>query len=100
MEIRITDGLAEYMRRKGCRTLSLEVAKTEHSDLEVTELYVRTLTEKHAAYLKEKMGYRRFEAGDFEVLLPPYRLTCGEEVTFSVKKLWIFTRITVEGIEL
>ena len=127
-----TNELGEYMKEKGKHVLSVEVASSDRSDFEVTELYLRLVKDDFAEYLKEKKRYRarplfleeaaapgeyaptdapgsdadRFSGPKTplepvgEVLLPPYRLEIGETVTFGLKKVWLFRKLTMEGIRL
>ena len=99
--------LAEYMRQKKKNNLVVEVASSNTSDFEVTELYLRLVSDAHAQYLKEKKRYRgrplspENEPGTvWEVLLPPYHLHIEETVRFDCRKYWIFHRLTMEGIRL
>ncbi len=98
--IEYDEPLREYMAKKGMTTIAVEVASAEHSDIEVTELYVHLISDKHAAYLKEKKRYRAVQGELGEVLLPPYTLEYDETVSFSLKKFWIFHSIRHRGIRL
>ena len=92
--------LLEYMREKGRTTIAVEVMSSDHSDFEVTELYVHLIRDKQAAYFKEKKRFRGISTEHGEVLLPPYRLVYDDTVTFGLKKVWIFRSIRYEGISL
>ena len=99
--------LAHYMKEKNKYTLSVEVASSNASDFEVTEMYFRLVNDSSARYLTGKRRYRSFAAfcaedPDFtgQILLPPYRLHIAEQVKFDIKKIWLFHKITAEGIEL
>ena len=46
MEFRYTTELLEYMAEKGRNDIAVEVAATNHSDIEVTEIYVRLVSRK------------------------------------------------------
>ena len=95
------------MREKKKENLVVEVASSNASDFEVTELYLRLAGDSHARYLKEKKRYRSFplleEEGENpagEVLLPPYRLQIEDTVRFDRKKYFLFHKIVMEGIRL
>ncbi len=99
------------MKKKGRRVLSVEVASSDHSDFEVTELYLRLVKDDFAEYLKEKKRYRgrplfvqdgtaEEASADFEVLLPPYKLEISDTVVFGLKRILFFDKITMDGIEL
>ena len=87
------------MRKKGRRNLSVEVASTNHSDLDVTELYYRVIDDRTAEYLKKKR-YRAVGTETGLVMLPPYRLQYDETVTFRLKKVLFFYVVTADGISL
>ena len=94
-----TDELRRYMDRKGRRVISVEVAQSNASDFEVSELFLRLVTDDFARYLKDKKRYRGFPLeGGGEVLMPPYRLETEETVTFGREKKWIFPVLTIKGI--
>lgn len=99
MNIQISRELEEYMKKKGCRNISLEVAKTDHSDFDVTEIYLRPVNDKTADLLIRR-GYRSHPTALGCLLLPRYRLEIDEEVRLDLKKVWIFRKITVQGIRL
>ena len=100
MEFYYTEELLEYMRKKGKKNISVEVASSDRSDFEVTELYYRFVKDDFALYLRDKQRYVLKETEVGYVLLPPYRLHYEEKVTFGLKRFWIFRSLTAEGIRL
>ena len=94
------DALREYMAEKGMTTIAVEVASSDHSDLEVTELHVHLISDKRAAFFKEKKHFRAIAGELGEVLLPPYKLEYDETLRFGLKKIWIFRSIRYSGIRL
>lgn len=54
MEIVYAPELLAYMKKRGKMNISVEVASSDHSDFEVTELYLRLVTDDFASYLTEK----------------------------------------------
>ena len=92
--------LTEYMKKKKKTVLCVEVASSDHSDIEIAEIYLRLADDRFAAYLLEKKRYREMPAEGGRVLLTPYRLSYDETVTFSLKKQFFFHRITFDGIRL
>ena len=105
-----TEELLEHMTKKRRRVLSVEVASSNHSDFEVTEIFLRMVKDDFAQYLQEKKRYRARplylrgadpdNAPAGEVLLPPYKLEISEDVVFGLKKVLFFDKITMEGISL
>lgn len=100
MNIVIEPALQEYMRKKKKSVIAVEVAQSNNSDFEVTELFYHLIGEKQAAYYKEKKHFRSVKIPEGEVLLPNYRLEYADTVTFSLKKFWIFHSIRQTGIDL
>ena len=88
------------MRNKGRLNIVVDVAKADHSDFDVTELYVRLADEKTAALLRDRRGYRSFPTSIGLLLLPRYRLEIDENVSFDIKQFWIFRKIIMQGIRL
>lgn len=100
MEVIYSDALCAYLEEKKARNLSIEVASSDHSDFEVTELFVRLVKDEFADYLVEKKRYRSFPAPVGRLLLPPYRLEISSEIRADVKKVFLFHRITFTGVSL
>lgn len=90
--------LIERMKKKNMRNIVVEVASSNTSDFEVSEIFLRLCRDEHADYLVEKKRYRRENCDDFCVILPPYRLEYQQNVRFYIKKWWIFTHLAYEGI--
>ncbi len=100
MKFIYTDDLIEYMKKKKRLNISVEVAQSNNSDFDVTEIYIRLVTDKFASYLCEKKNYRANKTPVGLVLLPPYRLEYGDTITFKLKRYWIFSFPAQEGIRL
>lgn len=100
MTVHYTPELLAYMEKKNNHTILVELVEINNTDLEVIDLHVylphRNQKEK---FLTEKR-YRVVTTEHGEVLLPPYPLDIAEEVTFGLKKTWIFHSISYEGIKL
>ena len=100
MTIHYTPELIEYMDKKNNHTILVELVEINSTDLEVIDLHVylphKNQKEK---FLKEKR-YRTVTTEVGEVLLPPYPLKIEEEVTFGLKKFWLFASLSYTGIKI
>lgn len=92
--------LLQEMRKKNRKNIAIEVAASNHSDIEVTELWYRFVKDSYADYLVEEKKYRTVTTEVGRVLLPPYRLHYDETVRFYLQKHWIFTQLKAEGVHL
>ena len=100
MTIRYTPELIEHMDKKKNHTILVELVEINNTDVEVVDLHIylphKNQREK---FLKEKR-YRLINTEVGEVLLPPYPLQIDEEVTFGLKKFWVFTSLRCTGIKI
>lgn len=99
MNIRYTEELKDYMKKKQKRIIIVEVVTTS-SDIEITEFNVHFVTEKQAEYFISKKKFRSVKTGLGEVLLPNYHLEYDETITFGMKSFWFLNWLTQEGIRL
>lgn len=93
------------MASKKRNNIVVEVATSDTSDFDVSEIYIRTCDHKHRDYLKNKQGYREYpiegiDMAEQSVLIKPYRMELSPEIKFDLKKLWVFNKIVFEGIKL
>ena len=100
MTIHYTPELIEHMDKKKNHTILVELVEINNTDVEVVDLHIylphKNQREK---FLKEKR-YRLINTEVGEVLLPPYPLQIDEEVTFGLKKFWVFTSLRCTGIKI
>ena len=99
LNFQYTPELLKYMKEKNKRHIAVEVAKADHSDFDVTELYYRFVSDRMLEDLKNRR-YRIHETEVGFVALPPYVLHYSETVTFGLKKTLFIHSITCEGIKL
>ena len=100
MTIRYTPELLEFMDQKKNHTILVELVEINNTDVEVVDLHIYLPhPNQKEKFLKEKR-YRTVTTDVGEVLLPPYPLQIDEEVTFSLKKWWIFRSVSCSGIKM
>ena len=97
--IHYTPELLTVMREKKKKNISLEVASSNASDFEVTELYLRFVSDRMVKDLLKKR-YRSIETSEGLLLLPPYRLEYDDELTLGYEKGLLFHHITCQGVRL
>ena len=105
MKITISEELKKHLQHRNKRNIVVEVATTDHSDFDVTEIFTRTCDSAHRTYLKNKKGYKEYPIegipqDSMVVLFKPYTLVISDEVSFDLGKKWIFKHITYSGISL
>ena len=100
MDIVYSRELADWLSGRKKKNISVEVASSNTSDIEVTEIYLRLVDDDFAAYLTGKKRYRSVPAEVGQVLLPPYRLHYDDTVSFDLEKYWVFHRVKFRGIRL
>ena len=105
MKIVFSDALKGHLQNRKKRNIVVEVATTDHSDFDVTEIFTRFCDNRHRDYLREKRGYREYpiegvSQDHMAVLFKPYRLEFEEEIRFDIAKKWIFSKIVFDGIKL
>ena len=101
----VSNELWEHLKDKGKKNIVVEVATSETSDFDVSEIFIRTCTSKHREYLVEKKKYREvaidgIDPSEAVVLLPNYRMEVEDEIFFDLKKFFIFNRIVYSGVKL
>ena len=99
MEVIYSPELLAYMEARKKYNVSIEVAASNTSDIEVSEIYLRLVNDEFAEYLKKKR-YRSISTETGQVLLPPYRLHVEKTIRLGCKKHWLFHSLTVEGVRL
>ena len=100
MKVEYSPELLELLCSKKKRNISIEVASSDHSDIEVTEIFLRYVTDEFADYLVQKKKYRAVTTEIGRILLPNYRLEYDDTIRFYLKKVWIFRKLEVEGVRL
>ena len=100
MTIRYTPELLEFMQKKNNHTILVELVEINNSDLEVIDLHVYLPHKNQREKFLTEKKYRVVTTEVGEVLLPPYPLQIDEEVTFGLKKFWVFTSLRCTGIKI
>ena len=98
MTIRYTPELLEYMDKKKNHTILVELVEINNSDLEVIDLHVYLPHKNQREKVLTEKKYRVVTTEVGEGLLPPYPLKLAEEITFGLKKFWIFKSVSFKGI--
>ena len=95
------------MKTRNRHIVSVEVATADRSDFDVSEIYLRLVSDKYAKYLIEKKNYRSIplldedECGEVgTVLLPNYRLHLSERLYFDRVRSFFWHKYIWEGISL
>lgn len=91
--------LQEYMKKKGKNTIVVEEITSNNSDFEITELHVHLIDEKRAEHFKSRKRYRGVKTEVGEVLLPPFKLTIDDVVTFGLKSFLGIKYVSCKGIQ-
>ena len=99
-EFTVSPALEAYMRKQKKMNIVVDVATSNTSDFEVSEIFLRLANGDQAEYLKTAKRFRARTWSGGEVLLPPYRLAYEERVRFDMKKYWFYHHLTAEGIHL
>lgn len=90
----------ELMKEKGKKNIIVEIATSDSSDFEITELHVHLIKDKDVEFFVRKKGFTCKEADGIKVLLPNYKLEYAPVISFGVKKVLFFRVLTYEGIKL
>lgn len=101
----VSPELWEHLKNKRKKNIIVEVATSDTSDFDVSEIFIRTCDNPHREYLVEKKKYREIEIegidpNDAIVLLPNYRMEMERVIEFDLKKVFIFNRIIYKGVKL
>ena len=100
IQIQVSPELLSYMKEKGKRNIVIQVAQAEHSEIEIAEIFVQLLNDKRADELLKKRYSCKTLPGEepVRVLFPPYHLIYEDEITFAMKKIGPFRKLTWKGI--
>lgn len=98
MEFIYEPKLIEYMNKKEKRNIVVEEITSNHSDFEITELYIHLIDDKQTEFFKTKKRYYSKNTRIGEVLLPPYALKYDDTVTFGLKSFLGIKHVTCKGI--
>lgn len=100
MEFVFEPELLALMEKKNKKNILVEVISSDSSDFDLTELYVRLVSDRLARVYLEDRGFREMKTEKGSVLLPKYRLEYAETVTFGIKKRGPFKKVVQTGIAL
>ena len=101
MNIVYEEQLITYMNSRGKRNILVDIASSNTSDFDVTELYLRFISDKHAdRLLGEGKGYRAEKAPVGRVIFPPYHMHIADTVRLSLGSFLFIKWIKQEGLKL
>ena len=101
MTFTVEQELLEFLEKRKNKVLAVEIAGSSGSDFEVSELHIRTVSEKQAERMIRLNGCHPRETTEgIKVLLPNYRLEYADTITFGLKKILCFHVVTCRGITL
>ncbi|MBE6919876.1 MAG: hypothetical protein E7469_09365 [Ruminococcaceae bacterium] len=100
MNINYTPELLEYMKKKNNHTILVELVEINNTDVEVIDLHVYLPHKNQREKFITEKKYRVVTTEVGEVLLPRYPLQMDEEITFGLKKFWIFRSLSYSGIKV
>ncbi|MGN0161633.1 MAG: hypothetical protein ACI4AQ_09630 [Lachnospiraceae bacterium] len=100
MKFEYSDRLKEYIANNKKKNIVIEVVVCNNSEIEIAELHVYLIDDKRARYFKEKQGYGFVTTQVGEVLIPKFKLTYDEVVSFDLKKVLFFHMLTYKGVVL
>lgn len=98
MKFVYTDKLKEYMNKKDYHNIIVEVANSDSSDFQVSELHVHFVSDKQANLFIKRQGFHPYETDIGLVLLPNYRLEYEDTVVFDLRKVLFINLIKTSGI--
>lgn len=93
-----SDELLAHMQKKNKRNIIVEVAKSDSSDFEITELHTHFVSDKQAELFVSRQGFHPYETEHGKILLPNYRLSYDPVVSFDIKKVLFFNILKADGI--
>ncbi len=101
MTINYSDELIEYMDQRHKDCILVDIASSNTCDLDVTEMYLRFISDSHAdRLLNAGKGYRFHEAPRGRLIIPPYNLNIQDTVSVYLKTFLFFKLIKQDGITL
>jgi len=100
MEFKYEPELLDYMQKHNKRTIVVEFVEINNSDFEISELHVHFVDARMREHFLTKKHYRLYTTDHGEVLLPRFPLTLEQTVSFGLKSLLFFKRITYTGIKV
>ena len=101
MKVTYDTALTEYMKSHRKENILVEIASSNTSDFDVTELYLRFIPDKHAdRLLAAGKGYRSETAPVGRLIIPPYHMHIADEVKISLRSFLFIYWLKQEGFKL
>jgi len=88
------------MRKRGKENILVEVASSNTSDFDVSEIYLRFVPDRFADKLIATKHYREVEAPVGRFILPPYHMHIDETVNVYLKRMLGIPWLKQDGLHL
>ena len=98
IQIVIEPELLKFMKEKGKNNIVVQVAQADHSEIEIAEVFVQLMNDRRADELLQKRYSAKTAEGGVRVLFPPYHLIYEDTITFAMKRVGPFRKLTWKGI--
>lgn len=100
MQVQYDEQLIEYMNKHKKECILVEVASSNTSDFDVSEIYLRFVPNKFADKLISDKRYRAYEAPIGRLVLPPYHMHISETINVSIKGKFFIHWLKQDGLKL
>ena len=101
MDVIYDEKLITYMSSHPGTDILVDIASSNTSDFDVTELYLRFITGRHAdSLLASGKGYRAETAPVGRLIFPAYHMHISDTVRLYLKTFLFFKWIRYEGLKL
>jgi len=101
MKIEYDDALRGYMQKHNKSNILVDIASTDNCDFDVTELYLRFISQKHAdRILGSGKGFKAYDAPVGQIIFPQYKLNISDTIRVSLKSFLFIKWLKQDGVKL